>query len=90
MGGVIYQLFKKQVAFQLLFVISPQPPFGVGHSYSLAARPLGLDAPLNPTKPGDQLWSKADRSLEPGRRVSAGTGTRRAPLRGHSAPRRLR
>lgn len=47
----IYQLFKKQVAFQLLFLISPQSPFGVGHRYSLAARPLGLDAPLKPPSP---------------------------------------
>lgn len=65
MGGVIYLLFKKQVAFQLLFFISPQPPFGVGHSYSLAARPLGLDAPLNPTKPGDRLWSVGTLSFLP-------------------------
>lgn len=92
----IYQLFKKQVAFQLLFVISQQPPLGVEHSYSLAARPLGLETPSIPQarRPGmergdpeppparlPQLGSKNDRSLELGRRVRAGMGT----LRGYSA-----
>lgn len=101
----IYQLFKKQVAFQLLFVISQQPPLGVEHSYSLAARPLGLETPSIPQarRPGmergdpeppparlPQLGSKNDRSLELGRRVRGGWGHSGATLRDHPGPRRLR
>ena len=67
MGGMIYQLFKKQVAFQLLFVIFPQPPFGVGHSSSLAARPLGLDAPPQPHQARRPAVERADPELPPAR-----------------------